>query len=134
MKKLLLILTFVLSICALGDSNKVTKPSKFLLKEIIPELTEVHPSDEYPNPFWEVAHKTQLEVYKNNKWDNKKIKNYNEKGSKIKITYYYSKDKLGKIVKEVIDAEKQVLEIYYLKNKEPFYVILKSIFYDEIES
>lgn len=135
MKKLLLILTFALSICALSNSNKVTKPSKFLLREIIPDKTEMGemmPSDKYMNYLYENAHRTYLEVYKNNKWDNQKVKNYNEKNDKIKVTYYYSKNKLGKIVKEVTGKKGQELEIYYLKGKEPFFAIFKYLPYNEI--
>ncbi|MGF6906377.1 hypothetical protein [Fusobacterium sp. PH5-44] len=134
MKKLLLILIFTLSICALGDANKVIKPSKFLLEERIPELSEMMPSEKYLNHLHENAHKTQLEVYRNlNKFDNKKFKRYNEKGNKVKVTYYYSKNKLGKIVKEVIGEKDQKLEIYYLKGKDPFFAIFKYLSYSEIQ-
>ena len=133
MKKLLLVLTFALSICILSNSDKITNPSKFLLKEIIPDLADLMPSEQSENPPWDYLNKIKLEVYKNNKWDNQKVKNYNENEEKIKVIYYYSNNKLGKIVKEVSGKQGQELEVYYLKGQEPIYAVFRNMSHDNIK-
>lgn len=131
MKKLLLILTFVLNLCALGNSNKVTKPSKFLLREIMPKLSDIKLSDNFTF-FEEAIYHSRFKAYENSKWYSKKVKSYSENDEKVNITYY-SRSKLTKIVKEVVGNKKQELDIYYLDEKGLFFAIHKHILYVDIQ-
>jgi len=127
-KIFILILLLTLLITA-----KASIQEEFLLREVIPKKLTM-PSTENLNYFFEINSKLTVEAYKNNIWDEKKVKKIKDKNLNGEIIYHYSNKKLGKIIKKVITDKEEILEIYFLKEKKPFLVIKKTINLEELKN
>ena len=130
MKKIFVLMIILLSFNNFSSSEKISNPQDFVLREIIPKELKLLPSEQYMNNLYETAAKIEIEVYSNNNWDETQEKTIDNNMSKV--SYYYSEGKLGKIIKEFSDDKSQQLEIYYLKEGEPLYIITKNISNDEL--